>query len=53
VSLTADGRALRGRATDVPPQIAATTGLPPQQLASLRDTLIALTEAVTAADSRR
>jgi DNA-binding MarR family transcriptional regulator len=47
VSLTDAGHALRERAVGVPGEIAGATGLDPADLAALRDTLAALTAAVT------
>jgi DNA-binding MarR family transcriptional regulator len=54
IDLTGTGDALRHRAADVPGCVAGATGLPPAELSALRDTLVALTDAVTAAtrDSR-
>src|SRR6478609_5520715 len=39
ITLTAEGRALREQALDVPPQVMARTGLAVEQLALLRDAL--------------
>jgi MarR family transcriptional regulator, organic hydroperoxide resistance regulator len=52
VGLTPAGDRLRRRAARVPASVASATGLPPADLADLRDTLVALTEAVTTAATR-
>lgn len=39
IALSDEGRALRTRALDVPPQVAAATGLSLEQLAAIRDAL--------------
>ncbi|WP_110589107.1 MarR family winged helix-turn-helix transcriptional regulator [Microbacterium suaedae] len=39
ITLTDDGRALRGRALDVPGEVMAQTGLSPRELADIRDVL--------------
>ena len=46
VRLTDRGENLRHQATDVPINIAAASGLPPSELAQLRDTLAALTQSM-------
>jgi DNA-binding MarR family transcriptional regulator len=46
IGLTGDGDRLRHRALEVPGNVAGATGLPPAELADLRDTLVALTQAV-------
>src|SRR3954451_16887250 len=48
VVLTAAGAALRRRAVGVPAELASKTGLTPDDLAALRDTLAALTATLTA-----
>lgn len=48
VHLTAEGAALRERATTVPRKVAGATGLGSDQLDALRRDLVRLTEAVTA-----
>ncbi|MBV1854168.1 MarR family winged helix-turn-helix transcriptional regulator [Catellatospora tritici] len=53
VSLTPSGDVLRERATGIPRAIAEATGVPAPQLAALRDTLRAITEAAhEAADEK-
>jgi MarR family transcriptional regulator, organic hydroperoxide resistance regulator len=47
IRLTESGEALRMRAVGVPGEIARATGLPPADLAALRDTLTALTATLT------
>ncbi|GGO61360.1 MarR family transcriptional regulator [Microbacterium nanhaiense] len=42
IALSDEGRALRARALDVPPQVAAATGLSLEQLAAIRDSLAPL-----------
>jgi MarR family transcriptional regulator, organic hydroperoxide resistance regulator len=49
VQLTRDGDALRHKAAAVPMNIAAASGLPPRDLAELRDTLTALTQSMLSA----
>jgi DNA-binding MarR family transcriptional regulator len=51
VSLTPAGARLRDRAAGIPARIAGATGIPLRDLAALRDTLGALTQAVTEAGS--
>jgi MarR family transcriptional regulator, organic hydroperoxide resistance regulator len=51
ISLTEQGARLRDRAGEIPATLAATTGMSPRQLSDLRDTLAALTTAVTAAET--
>ena len=46
ISLTEQGAKLRRKASQIPVSLAATTGLSPGDLAALRGTLIALTDAV-------
>jgi DNA-binding MarR family transcriptional regulator len=46
IGLTGEGDRLRRRALEVPTSVASATGLPPAELSALRDTLVALTEAV-------
>ncbi|HKT05897.1 MAG TPA: MarR family transcriptional regulator [Rugosimonospora sp.] len=52
ISLTPAGDRLRREAAAVPGAVAAASGLPPAALSALRDTLVALTEAVTASTPR-
>ena len=47
VSLTEAGAALKERAAGVPAELARATGMSPAELASMRDTLAALTAALT------
>ncbi|MEN3303882.1 MAG: MarR family transcriptional regulator, organic hydroperoxide resistance regulator [Micromonosporaceae bacterium] len=47
VGLTPAGDRLRRSALEVPGTVAEASGLPPAELSALRDTLVALTEAVT------
>jgi MarR family transcriptional regulator, organic hydroperoxide resistance regulator len=47
VGLTPTGDRLRRSALEVPGTVAEASGLPPAELSALRDTLVALTEAVT------
>jgi DNA-binding MarR family transcriptional regulator len=49
ISLTSQGEALREQATGIPYAIASATGVPPQELAALRDTLRTLTSAAEVA----
>jgi DNA-binding MarR family transcriptional regulator len=49
VQLTRDGDELRHKAAAVPMNIAAASGLPPRELAELRDTLTALTQSMLSA----
>jgi DNA-binding MarR family transcriptional regulator len=49
VRLTATGDDLRRQAAGVPANVAAASGLPPRELAELRDTLTALTQTMLAA----
>lgn len=46
VDLTDAGRALRERAGDVPYRVAASTGLTPDELVALRDTLTRMTRTI-------
>lgn len=51
VSLTDKGSRLRGKASQIPMTLAATTGMPPHELSTLRDTLVALTAAVATSET--
>jgi DNA-binding MarR family transcriptional regulator len=53
VGLTPAGDRLRRAARAVPASVARASGLPPAELSALRDTLVALTEAVTTAAQPR
>jgi len=48
IGLTPSGEALRGEAATVPTTVARASGMAAKELSALRDTLVALTEAVTA-----
>jgi DNA-binding MarR family transcriptional regulator len=53
IGLTENGERLRAEATGIPRAIADATGLTPAQLRTLRDTLMALTEAAQQVDTDR